>query len=1646
MAQPNKTAKKGTQDQASIIDQLLELAKQQSPKSKTEKGASPSDFALDFTNWVKEFYRHAPQEELAHNDLHDLYGAALSLWRYAKDIFPNASGFRLFNPKPEIHGWTSNHTVLEVVHHDMPFLVDSIVQLLSDRGLSIHRLLHPVLSLGQDKNYSLMHIELDHVTDEAQIASLEAEIKVTLTDVEQAVHDWPAMMGCAKSTINGLSECRLNTGNEVTKTLGLSEETETFIDWLCQNHFTFLGVREFRYDQSAKQNSWSINPDKGLGILKDTKRRIFEHADDVGTLPEALQQQLMSGDQLRVIKANERSRVHRRANLDVILIKRYEQDGKKGNPVLVGQMMFAGLFTSNVYSSPATSIPYVRVKLRQVIDTIGFAAQGHDAKTLDHILETYPRDELFQISTDALTYNAKQIVYLGQRPRPAVLLRADPFKRHVSALAFLPRERFSSDLRKRVGEMLSEAVGGEVATYSTQLSQDPLALVIYILKTQPSNLKTPDLEGINRALINECRDWRDLLREGLHEQHGEEEGNRLFNLFSESFPTGYQEETAIAIALHDVEALDQLLNTNDQSDAVSVHLSQPVTMEPHQLRVKLFRLDHLVVLSQIVPILENMGVKVISEHPWKLNLRQSPTPANEEASEWRQAHIHDFYLETEHGNPIDIDAVREHFHDVLLNIWHGVAENDGFNRLILHAGLNWRQVMVIRAYAKYLRQARIPFSQDYMQNTFHSNPQITRLLTELFDIRFDPALDDQQREAGAKQAIETIEQALEEVTSLDEDRILRRFLNLICNTLRTNYFQQDEAGQPKRQWLSLKFDSQKLVDLPEPAPLREIYVYSPQFEAVHLRFGLVARGGLRWSDRPEDFRTEILGLVKAQQVKNAVIVPVGSKGGFVLKQAAGLDRDAFRAEGVKQYQSFITAILEITDNLVQGAVQPPAKVVRHDGDDPYLVVAADKGTATFSDHANQISQAQGFWLGDAFASGGSAGYDHKQMGITAKGGWEAVKRHFRELGHDTQTMPFSVTGVGDMGGDVFGNGMLLSDQICLKVAFNHLHIFIDPNPDPTTSFVERKRLFEGVLGWDHYDQSLLSKGGCIFERSQKSLTLTPEIKAMLACEEDQLSPTLLINRLLKMPVDLLWFGGIGTYVKQTRESHAEVGDRANDAIRVNAAELNCRVIGEGANLGVTQLARVEFALRGGAVNTDAIDNSAGVDCSDHEVNIKILLGNVVEKGDMTEKQRNTLLEAMTDEVSDLVLRDNYQQTGSLSVCQSLASNNLDRHRRLLKALERSGHLDRGLEFLPDEDELDSRAQQKTGLTRPELAVLFAYVKNVAYKTILQSDLVNDPWLEEDLQRYFPTELREHYKDEITNHKLRNEIIATALTNSMINRAGLDFVNEQENATGASTDAITKAYIIVREVFDLRALWQAIEAHDGTLPTSQQYRMLYETRRTTERMTGWFLRHHLGSHHDSSSANIEDIVNRYRPALQEFKQNIDNILPQDELKALHTRQQLFAHDGMDQTLSNAIGSLKLLSSVCDLVRLQSYNDQWSITELGQCYHRIGVRFSLDYLRTAANRLQAGQSNWNRLALAAVIDDLWTLQFTLTRNVTTNAPQSGNQSGQSPFDAWLQQDKERLSRIDGLLHDMVNLPSLDLAMLSVALRELRAFIGD
>ena len=1574
----------------------------------------------DVERFVREYFRDVDPEDFAERSRADLYGAALSHWNFARRREPRVPRLRVFNPEIEEHGWQSPHTIVEIVNDDMPFLVDSVTMEVNRHGLTLHLVIHPVVPARRDARgdlvelaqepgqgvtrESIMHVEVDRMTDPARMEALQADIARVLADVRVAVEDWEKMTARAREIVDEFERRAPPIAAEELA------EGKAFLAWLADNHFTFLGYRCHELVTVGGDDALQVMPGSGLGVLRESGQ------DKVSTsfaaLPAPVRAYAREKDLLILTKSNSRSTVHRPGYLDYVGIKRYDERGE-----VCGEHRFLGLYTHSAYTANPAEIPLLRRKVANVVAGAGFPPGGHAAKRLENILDTYPRDELFMIGENELLDAALGILQLGERQRFRLFVRRDPFERFLSCLIYAPREKYNTELRRKWQAILTGAFNGTSSDFNVYLSESVLARILITVRAIPGSIPAYDVRDLEQRLAAAARRWEDDLKQALVERLGEARGSELYRRFVGAFPAAYREDFEARKAVPDVEMMARVA----ASGALGMSLYKPLEAPPGTMRFKLFRKGAPITLSDSMPMLERMGLRVLEERPYRI-----------EAAGLLLS-VHDFGLSTGADTDIEIEAVHQIFEEAFGRVFSGEIENDHFNRLVLAARLEADEIVVLRACARYLRQIGFPLSQSFIEATMAAHPRMARMLVELFRLRLDPEAAD---DAAAVRQVAAIEQALDSVDNLSQDRVLRQYLALILATTRTNYWRRDAAGN-RRPFLSFKFDPSKVPGLPEPRPMFEIFVYSARFEGVHLRGGRVARGGLRWSDRPEDFRTEVLGLVKAQMVKNAVIVPVGSKGGFVLKRApSAADRDALLKEGVACYQDYLRGLLDLTDNLVGGKVVPPPQVRRLDSDDPYLVVAADKGTAAFSDYANAISSEYGFWLDDAFASGGSAGYDHKAMGITARGAWESVKRHFREMDLDTQASDFTVVGIGDMSGDVFGNGMLLSGHIKLVAAFDHRHVFIDPDPDPAASFAERKRLFDlPRSSWADYDAALISTGGGVWPRTAKSIPLSPEARRVLGIETGgseaaSLAPNELIRAILKAPVDLLYNGGIGTYVKSSAESHAEVGDRANDPVRVDGRELRCKVVAEGGNLGFTQLGRIEYALAGGHINTDAIDNSAGVDTSDHEVNFKILLGLAIADGELTGKQRNALLAAMTGDVAALVLRDNYFQTQALSVNGRMAVPLLDGQQRFIQFLEKSGRLNRALEFLPSDEEIAERRVRRTGLTSPERAVLLAYSKLWLYDELLGSALPDDPWVASALSRYFPTALRETYVSYMPRHPLRREIIATYIVNSMVNRVGSTFVHRLTESTGARPHEVVRGYLLAREVFGFVPLWKSIEALDNKVADSVQARILIDAGRLIARATTWFLR----------SRRLNDdmggTIVHFGSGVEALYARLDNLLDEAGKKEIAAQAARYTTQGVPAEIARRVVSYDTLYAALDIVEVADAAAR-PVETVAAAFFELSLRLGFAWLREKIGALP-GESYWQTLARGAMRDDLSGLQRTLAANVLAGGDGA---DGTRLVAAWQERNGSAMERATRLLGEMRASPAPDLSMLSVALRELR-----
>ena len=1614
-------ASQPTTQPADLIDEVAALARER-------VSGEDLDLALAF---LGRYYTGTSPDDLAERRAGDLYGAAMAHLNLARRRAPGRPKIRVYNPRIEQHGWQSTHTIVEIVTDDMPFLIDSVRMVLNRRGYTSHLVVHPVMRFRREEDgridallpvedagegsivEAVIHIEADRQTEQEVLDAIEAEVRSALDDVRASVEDWSGMREQLRRSISDLRASPPPIGEEEL------DETCAFLEWIENNHFTFLGFGEFRVERSASRDRYVAEPGTGLGLLRDEGGRAREA---FANLPPPRRRRDPQEPELLVLtRADMRSTVHRPSYLDYIGIRQFGPDGK-----VCGVRRFLGLYTSAAYNRVPRDIPLLRRKAADVLGRAGYPRNSHAAKALQNIVDTFPRELLFQIPAEELYETSVGILHLQERQRLRLFVHPDRFGRFYSCIAFVPRDRFTTQSRLVIQGMLEETFGGTDTEFTVRLSESVLARLYFVIQVDPKRSASYDIAELERRMRAVSRTWADDLHDALLDHFGEERGTRLFQRYGEAFRADYRETYSARVAVLDVEKMERI-----EEGGIEMSLYRPLEADEGRLRFKLFQLGRRpVVLSDALPMLENMGLKVEDEHPSKIKRVDAP-----------RVWMHDFGMLHGEGPDFDPDRIDETFREAFARIWSGEVENDGFNRLVLRAGVGWREIVILRAYCKYLRQAGVTFSETYMQDALAANPGIAAMLVELFLVRLDP---DRQVEApdvkdaaiehldASLEVMTRIEAALDEVANLDEDRILRSYIGVIRATLRTNWFQSDAGGAPK-PYVSFKLDPRMIPELPEPRPRYEIFVYSPRVEGVHLRSGAVARGGIRWSDRREDFRTEVLGLAKAQQVKNAVIVPVGSKGGFVPKKLpVDGGREAIQEEGIACYRIFIRGMLDVTDNLAGGKVAPPPRVVRHDEDDPYLVVAADKGTATFSDIANALAHEYGFWLGDAFASGGSQGYDHKGMGITARGGWESVKRHFRELGVDCQSTDFTAIGIGDMGGDVFGNGMLLSRHIRLVGAFNHMHVFIDPDPDAEATFAERERLFALPRStWDDFDRSLLSAGGGIYARSAKSIPLSPEARAALAIDSGSLTPNELIAEMLKAPVDLLWNGGIGTYVKSERESHANVGDRANDVVRVNGNELRCRIVGEGGNLGLTQLGRIEYAANGGRVNTDAIDNSGGVDCSDHEVNIKVLLNDVVSGGDMTEKQRNRLLEEMTGEVGDLVLRNNYLQTQALSVAASQATSLLEVHSRLIRRLERDGELDREIEFLPGAEEIAERLAAKGGLFTPELSVLIAYVKIRLFQRLLASTLPDEPFVANELRAYFPSALRERYAGLMPAHRLAREVVGTVVANEMVNRCGITFAFRLGEETGADDADIARAYLTAREVFGVAGTWDAIETLDNVVGADVQMSMLRETRKLVERAARWLLRNR------PRPLDIERDIRQFAEGVTVLRRELRNLVSDSSRAAIDAASARLVERGVPEGLALEVASGNDLLSAMDVVEVAT-SAAISVGAAASVYFHLGEKLDLHWLRDQIAALPR-DNRWQALSRAALRDDLYAQLSALT--LDTLRLDAGDAAPAERVEAWLEQNRIPVARCRQILGDLASAGRTDFTMLSVAMGEIR-----
>jgi glutamate dehydrogenase len=1631
----------------------LELSRSQAIHSAAELADEAGGETLE--PFLSHYYRHVATEDLVTRRPEDLLGAALSHKATAAHRPVGTANVNVFTPTVEEQGWSCDHTVIEIVTDDMPFIVDSVNVELARQERVVHLLIHPQLVVRRDAAGELedilgvdamtesefgagveswIHVEVDRQGGEAEREALAQGLRRVLSDVRESVEDWPKMK----------AECQ-QIADELEASPPKDVDPEEFaharrlLSWLADGHFTFLGFREYVLERQDDEDVLRALPGTGLGILRYDQQQ----SGSFSRMSAAARAKAREPHLLIITKANSRATVHRSKYLDYVGIKVFDADGQ-----VTGEKRFLGLFTSTAYTESVLRVPIIDTKVRKVLAASGFTPDSHSGKDLLEVLETYPRDELFQTSEDELYELATAVLHLQERRKSQLFLRKDEYGRFVSCLIYIPRDRYTTAVRLKMESILRSAFHGANVDYTTRVSDSVLARLHFVVRVAAGEV-IPDVDerDLQQQLIDATRTWDEDLAEVALSEHGEEGAARLVGLYGKAFPEAYKEDFSARVAMVDLRHIEAL----DGEDALRLNLYHEPGTSSAERRFKLYRRGPLS-LTSVLPLFSHFGLEVADERPYQIH-----------RSDGVGVHVYDFGLrgagpQTWVGS--GRGGIRELFQDAFAAVWGGRAESDGFNALVLGGELTWRQVVILRAVAKYLRQAGSTFSQDYVEAAMVSNVSIAALLVSLFETRFDPDYaaadtDDGGRGAAETEIIGAISAALEEVPSLDHDRIMRSFLGVIMAMQRTNYYQAavtagsndpalagaaEAAGDAAhKSYVSFKLDPQKVPDLPAPRPMYEIWVYSPRFEGVHLRFGKVARGGLRWSDRREDFRTEVLGLVKAQMVKNAVIVPTGSKGGFFPKALPdpAIDRDAWLAEGIASYKLFVSGLLDVTDNLLGTQVIPPPSVVRLDGDDPDLVVAADKGTATFSDIANAVARSYGYWLDDAFASGGSDGYDHKVMAITARGAWESVKRHFREMGLDTQTTDFTVVGVGDMTGDVFGNGMLLSEHIRLVAAFDHRHIFLDPNPDAATSFPERKRLFElPRSSWADFDRKLISEGGGVFPRSAKSVPISGQVALTLGLPKGTtaMTPAQLMKSILTAPVDLLWNGGIGTYVKASSEVNDAVGDRANDAVRVDGKALRARVVAEGGNLGFTQLGRVEAALNGVHINTDAIDNSAGVDTSDHEVNIKILLTAMTREGDMTLKQRNKLLVSMTDDVARQVLRDNYEQNALLGNARAQEHSMLAVHERFMHWLEEHGDLDRALEFLPSDSDLDARHAAGQGLKSPEFSVLVAYAKLALKKDLLSSALPDEPWFQATLTKYFPNPIREKYQDKLASHPLRREIVTNAVVNSMVNRGGITFAFRASEETGATPEQVTRAFVVCREVFNMVGYIASIEELDNIVSTQTQTALYLEFRRLLDRSVRWFLQNR------PSTLDVAAEVERFSSVVAELSPQMPTLLQGGERKRLDRRAKELEKLGAPTQMALRAASLLDQFSLLDVVEISADTERES-SEVAPVYFAASEQFGIDSMLSRVTKLPRDDP-WDALARGALRDDLYAVLEALTKSVLDGSSSSSTPQGR--IAAWSEANAESLNRTRMALSGIERLENPGIAALSVALRTLRGVI--
>ncbi|GAA4821530.1 glutamate dehydrogenase [Marinicella pacifica] len=1609
-------------------------------------------YAQSAEQLAKQLFTHMTMEEVTSHDID-----------YWVEVMTRMIGIMsessLKKPVIEVTHLADDPTVSHIflVNDNIPFLVDSATMACAEFGLEVKLISHPIIQIeGRDKDRvlidkpknknvqlkSLIYIEVSRIDDDNERQQLQDYLNRVFGQIRCAVADWKPMLSqleTAQSKLGDLGDS------------GTRKAQQKFIAWLAADNFTFLGYRHYE----KKKDYLVADKQSGLGLLRPELDADKNDASQIKVSDYKVKKQ---SDLVVLTKVNKLSKIHRKGNLDYIGVLETNADGD-----VVAEHRFIGLFTSQATNTSPAEIPYIKTKIKQLIKQFDFEANSHSEKMLIHIIDSFPRDEVMQSNTKELFYAIYQSLAIQEKVTTQVIARVDKFGRYASFMIYVPRDLFNTKVRHKIQDLVTRAVDGVEVEYAVSIDDSHYAR-LYLVIRDVQQFDDTLLAQLKQDVIEEVKTWEDQLRMVLIERFGMEQAQNLISKFKGAFPVAYTEDVSPRVASYDVEHANKLENDED----LRVSLYMPRVKHQGEFRFKVFRFNKTMPLSEVLPDLENLGLQVVSERPYEWRL-----------ADGRVIWVQDFDLNLASGAALKLELVRERFHSTFAKVSRNQLSSNPLNKLVILGGLNWRQIYFINGLVKYLLQTGLPYSRDYIVKALVNQPHISRWLVELFTIRLSPALDqldaaeireyfkvfkqkfgdqlnhlniklndNQQacvdkyfrsrkldRESLADKVEKAINALLVSVKSQDEDRIIRYVMETIRAILRTNFFQKDDTDQFKPA-MSIKINSAAISFLPKPVPFREIFVYSPDVEAIHLRMGEVARGGLRWSDRYEDFRTEVLGLTKAQHVKNSIIVPVGSKGGFVVKNLPQGDRDTVMAEVKRCYQIFIGSMLDITDNIVNEKVAHPDNVVRYDGDDPYLVVAADKGTATFSDIANAISTERGFWLGDAFASGGSAGYDHKGMGITARGAWESVKRHFREMGIDSQKQDFSVVGIGDMGGDVFGNGMLLSKHICLKAAFNHMHIFLDPNPDSASSWKERKRLFEMPRStWDDYDKKLISKGGGVYSRFDKAIPLSTEVKEWLKLKQDDIAPQELIKKLLQSEVDLIWNGGIGTYVKSSEETHADVGDSANNILRVNGAELRCRVFGEGGNLGMTQRGRIEYAKTGGRCNADFIDNSAGVDCSDHEVNIKILLQQIMKDGGMDLAARNDLLKDMTDEVSRLVLTNNYRQNKILSFMLHVSAERIGAKAHLIKTLENKGLLDREIEYLPSEAALKTRQQNGEGLYSPELCVVLSYSKIDLYKQLLASEVLDDPWLADVMVHYFPKQLQSVDAKYLQNHQLKREIIGTVLTSQIIDRMGATFMMRMNEDTGADVSAIALAYFLVVELFDLNNLWQALDDHDSVVSAEEQLKALKAIWSFVRQSVRWVL-NNIGH-----SLDLQAQLEQLQSGVNQFVTNFDQHITPADVQLYQREKKNLTDNGFHKNIAQQLAALPYIKAALDVVKVAN-DEQVTVKSAADMFFPLGQYLNLVWLNSMVEKLPV-DSHWHVHARGDLRDDLSEHHAQLTAALIRRY--GTKKSAQTVMDQWLHDQQKMVNNMKQLMTNIKSDKQADYATVMVAVNSLSNLVS-